>query len=147
MPIVAVNVVKVLFAIALYGFLFYVARAVRGHIAGPPVAGTATPSPPSSARTPAATPVLEIALPNGTSRHHPLEGPVVLGRGETADLRLDDEYASDRHALFTREGGTVYLEDLGSTNGTTLDGVDAVGRVEVTPGSTVVVGRTRVRLR
>ncbi len=134
MPIVAVNIVKVLFAVALYGFLFYVARAMRGHIAGPRVDAAATPS-------------LEVTQPGGSAHTYPIEEVVVLGRGESADIRLDDEYASDRHASFTREGTRLFLEDLGSTNGTTVDGHDVAGRIEVSPDSTIIVGRTKVRVR
>ena len=48
MPIVAVNIIKVLFVIALFGFLFYVARSMRGHIAGPPIDATPAPATPST---------------------------------------------------------------------------------------------------
>ena len=45
----------------------------------------------------------------------------VLGRGDQAEIRLDDPFASSRHARLVRQGGTVVLEDLGSTNGTYLN--------------------------
>jgi len=45
----------------------------------------------------------------------------VLGRGDQAEIRLDDPFASSRHARLVRQGGVVVVEDLGSTNGTYLN--------------------------
>ncbi len=153
MPVIAVNVVKVLFALALYGFLFYMARAMRSHVARPPVDPQSTPTPP--ARRMRATdpppspkiPVLEIIAPGGAVTTVALAGRVILGRGSSADVQLDDEYASDRHAAFSVEGATVWVEDLDSTNGTTIDGTRIEGKVAIDIGSRVIVGRTPVVVR
>ncbi|HEX5898880.1 MAG TPA: FHA domain-containing protein [Solirubrobacteraceae bacterium] len=45
----------------------------------------------------------------------------IMGRGEQAEIRLEDPFASSRHAKLTPQGGIVVLEDLGSTNGTYLN--------------------------
>jgi hypothetical protein len=45
----------------------------------------------------------------------------VLGRGDQAEIRLEDPFASSRHARLTRQGAVIVLEDLGSTNGTYLN--------------------------
>ena len=45
----------------------------------------------------------------------------MLGRGDQAEIRLEDPFASSRHARIVRQGGIVVLEDLGSTNGTYLN--------------------------
>ena len=45
----------------------------------------------------------------------------VLGRGDAAEIRLSDPFASSRHARVVLQGGLVVLEDLGSTNGTYLN--------------------------
>ncbi len=50
----------------------------------------------------------------------------VLGRGEEADIVIEDTFSSSRHARLIAQGETVILEDLGSTNGTYLNG-EAVG--------------------
>ena len=44
-----------------------------------------------------------------------------MGRGDQAEIRLEDPFASSRHARLLRQGGIVVLEDLGSTNGTYLN--------------------------
>lgn len=154
MPVIAVNVVKVLFAISLYGFLFYVARAMRGHVAGPPVDANPTPAP-AARRTraedsPPPAPrraTLEITTPSGKSQTVPVSRRVVLGRGSSADVVIDDEYSSDRHAAFEMEGDTVWVEDLGSTNGTHIGDTRITDRTRVASGTEVLVGRTRVVVR
>ncbi len=50
-----------------------------------------------------------------------LEGDIVLGRGDHAQIRLEDPYASARHAHIFEQGGILAIEDLGSTNGTYLN--------------------------
>jgi hypothetical protein len=45
----------------------------------------------------------------------------VMGRGEQAEIRLEDPFASSRHARLSRQGAVIVLEDLSSTNGTYLN--------------------------
>jgi pSer/pThr/pTyr-binding forkhead associated (FHA) protein len=45
----------------------------------------------------------------------------VMGRGDQAEIRLEDPFASSRHARLVPQGGIVVIEDLGSTNGTYLN--------------------------
>jgi hypothetical protein len=45
----------------------------------------------------------------------------ILGRGDAAEIRLEDPFASGRHARVIAQGGIVVIEDLGSTNGTYLN--------------------------
>jgi S1-C subfamily serine protease len=72
-----------------------------------------------------------------------LDHSVVLGRGEECDIVLDDEKASRRHARVTVAGtGTVEVEDLGSTNGTYVDGARIGARTPLRAGSTLTIGNT-----
>jgi pSer/pThr/pTyr-binding forkhead associated (FHA) protein len=48
-------------------------------------------------------------------------GDIVLGRGDRAEIRLEDPFASGRHARVFRQGNIMVIEDLGSTNGTYLN--------------------------
>jgi hypothetical protein len=50
-----------------------------------------------------------------------LDATLVLGRGERAEIRLQDPFASGSHARVYEQGGALVLEDLGSTNGTYLN--------------------------
>jgi hypothetical protein len=45
----------------------------------------------------------------------------VMGRGDQAEIRLEDPFASSRHARLTRQGAVIVIEDMGSTNGTYLN--------------------------
>src|SRR4029079_6867275 len=46
------------------------------------------------------------------------DAPLLIGRGNDAAIRLDDDYVSTRHARIASSGDQWYVEDLGSTNGT-----------------------------
>jgi hypothetical protein len=72
---------------------------------------------------------------------------VTLGRGPECDLTIDDEYISTRHAVFRQHEGIWYAEDLGSTNGTFVDGGRIHGPTEVRIGSLVRLGKTTLELR
>ena len=62
-------------------------------------------------RAPGHTPGMEYDVGDGA----------VMGRGDQAEIRLEDPFASSRHAKLTPQGGIVVIEDLGSTNGTYLN--------------------------
>ncbi len=68
-----------------------------------------------------------------------LDGPVLIGSGDGAQLRLSDERVSGRHARVTPEGARFRVTDLESTNGTWLEGVK-VSEVVVGVGATLKVG-------
>ena len=111
---------------------------VRSH-ATAQVSGTPEPS----RRTARSTVALEV---NGS--RHPLGPPgVVVGRGSEADLRINDPGVSRRHAEFRVTGGrgtpSISVADLGSTNGTLVDG-HRVTEVELHDGSTVRIGNTEL---
>jgi hypothetical protein len=64
----------------------------------------------------------------------------VLGRGDQAEIRLEDPFASSRHARLTRQGAALVLEDLGSTNGTYLNEELVDGPRPLHPGDRVRIG-------
>jgi hypothetical protein len=64
----------------------------------------------------------------------------VLGRGDHAEIRLQDPFASSKHARLVRQGGIIVLEDLGSTNGTYLNEELLTGPAPLHPGDRVRIG-------
>lgn len=69
----------------------------------------------------------------------PVEGQMVLGRGNQNNVVISDPFASVEHALVAKKQGQFWLEDLGSRNGTFLN------EVRVT-GPTVLVDQDRIRI-
>jgi FHA domain/Domain of unknown function (DUF1707) len=80
-----------------------------------------------------------LALPAG-DRH------VVLGRSRDCDCVLAEPSVSRRHAELRRTGGRWLLRDLGSRNGTRVNGVRLLDEAEVGPGDRVSFGDARFRL-
>ena len=89
------------------------------------------------------TPVLEI---NG--QRYSLNAPsIVLGRSSEADIMVDDTGVSRRHLEIRTEGGSAVAVDLGSTNGSYVNGQKIDGRIDLTDGSVITMGRTRITFR
>jgi hypothetical protein len=64
----------------------------------------------------------------------------LLGRGDGADIRLEDAFASTRHARLVPQGDVIVLEDLGSTNGTYLNGEPLRGPQPLHVGDQIKIG-------
>ena len=74
------------------------------------------------------------------------EEAVWLGRGAFCKIRMADTQLSRRHCQFTFEDGVLYVEDLGSRNGTRVNGELIDGRVELEDGDNIVVGGHELRV-
>ena len=74
----------------------------------------------------------------------PDKHPLVIGRRQ-GDLIIDDPMVSGRHVQILFENGAWHLQDLGSTNGTMVDG-RLVRDMQLRPGSEITVGSTRMVL-
>mgnify|MGYP001168848861 CR=1 FL=1 len=73
--------------------------------------------------------------------------PRVIGRSSEADVALSDPEVSRRHAALQAAGGILYLTDLGSRNGTFLNGKKLGGEgIEVKIGDHIDVGNTRLEV-
>jgi cbb3-type cytochrome oxidase subunit 3 len=75
-----------------------------------------------------------------------LVGGAVLGRGDAVDIHLEDPFASTRHARIAWEGSTVMIEDLGSTNGTYLNGEPLDGPSPLHVGDRIRIGDSEFSL-
>lgn len=73
--------------------------------------------------------------------------PILIGRADDSTLKLDDDYASTRHARISQQGEEWYVEDLGSTNGTYLERAKVTAPTRVPLGVPVRIGKTVIELR
>jgi hypothetical protein len=64
----------------------------------------------------------------------------LLGRGDAADIQLEDTFASAQHARLVPQGEVIVLEDLGSTNGTYLNGEPLRGPQPLHVGDSIRIG-------
>jgi hypothetical protein len=144
------------FLAVLYLFLLWVSRSAlrdlrRTGVARPSVAGPVAPATSDATgiygadgsggngdgeprliveRAPGHTPGMEYDIGEGA----------VMGRGDQAEIRLEDPFASSRHARLVRQGTMLILEDLGSTNGTYLNEELVTGPQPLHRGDRVRIG-------
>jgi hypothetical protein len=86
---------------------------------------------------------LVIREGDGAGGEYPLDGELVLGREQgSADLVLNDPGVSRRHAAVRAQGGAITVEDLGSSNGTFVNGQRTSGEVVLAEGDEVQLGGT-----
>jgi hypothetical protein len=83
-------------------------------------------------RAPGHTPGMEYDIGDGA----------VMGRGDRAEIRLEDPFASSQHARMTRQGGVVVFEDLASTNGTYLNEELLTGPMPLHDGDRIRIGES-----
>jgi FHA domain len=139
------------FLLVLYLFLAWVARSalrdLRGAGGGEAVGSDATgmhsavaglsPDPLDDTE-----PRLRVEQAMGlrSGDEYDLSQGAVLGRGDAADIRLEDPFASSRHARIDRQGDVLVIEDMGSTNGTYLNGQPLSGPQPLHPGDRIRIG-------
>ena len=149
-------VLKFGFLLVLYLFLVWVAwSAFRDLRRGRPgtVEPERVPPPDATGMYDASEALVGPALDGGEPRLLVNRGPgqesgteydipsygATLGRGDV-EIRLEDPFASSRHARISREGPVVVIEDLGSTNGTYLNGELLTGPQPLHDGDRIRIG-------
>lgn len=146
---------RILLLILLYLFLYVVVQALRQDLRVAARGAAPQPSSPRPAKTKAGSKAprslgLELveagqtALPPGEL--FPLHDPFVIGRGAQSDVTLDDDWISATHLRLRRANGSWLAEDLGSTNGTRVNGRLLTGAVPVRPGDLLDLGRVKLKL-
>jgi pSer/pThr/pTyr-binding forkhead associated (FHA) protein len=137
MPVLFLNIIKVLFLALLFLFLWQVARSVRAHIGSSP--GTRVQG--SGAELVILTGSQESLRVKLRAAGH------VVGRSPEADITIDDPYSSEFHARVGISDGKVVVHDLGSTNGTYINGRRVTSPTTVSRGDTVQIGKTTLEVR
>lgn len=140
---------RILFLLLLYGFLVLLVYLIwRDLQARAQTAGREASAPTPAPRGPRLTVIAsgENGLPEG--RHYPLGSIVTLGRDLANDITLADSFASSRHARIEQREGRFWLEDLGSTNGTLLNGAPLApyDPAPLDAGDVISIGQTRFKV-
>lgn len=105
---------------------------------------------PPAAPVPAAAPPARLEVTDGPLRGTSIPlgtSAVVLGRAPSCTVPLQDDYSSSRHARVYPHEGAWWVEDLGSTNGTFVDGERIDAPTVLTPGKAVRIGQTVLELQ
>ena len=91
--------------------------------------------------------MFSLAIKTGplAGRHFELGSQLVIGR-VNADLRIDEPSVSRRHALFRPIAGLLDVEDLGSSNGTWVNGERITAATRLQPGDVVEIGGTIIEV-
>ena len=154
MPEALLTILKFCFLALLYLFFVRVLRAVWAEVSGTRAMAVA-PAPARARRAGGGGPargastgghlrVVEPTETRGTT--YDLGDELTLGRASGCQITLDDNYVSQLHARVFRRDGQVYVEDLGSTNGTYLNRKKVVSPVALRRGDRLQVGKTVLEL-
>jgi pSer/pThr/pTyr-binding forkhead associated (FHA) protein len=92
-------------------------------------------------------PTLVVRQPDGTEQEYEVTGELKLGRQQGSDILLTEGGVSRTHAVVYEDGGTVFIEDKASANGTFVDGERIMGPTALTPQAEVVLGDYTLRLK
>lgn len=77
----------------------------------------------------------------------PVRGPIIVGRNPGADIVIGAGYVSGRHARFSLMGQNLFIEDLGSRNGTQVNGKAILEPTPLGNNDVVNVGDVAIRVR
>ena len=154
---IALTVIKVLFLALLWLFIFSAVSVIRSDLFGktvpapdqPGAQELESPVPPARrTRRPRGEPrVLSIVQGQQAGESAPLEpGLVLIGRSADCQLVLDDDYVSTRHARVVAGETGLYIEDLGSTNGTYVNGARITAPTAISLSDTLRIGKSMLKL-
>jgi len=150
---ITLTIVKVLFLALLWLFILFVASVIRSDLFGRavPTGGgreLQNPERPRKSRRSKGQPrVMSITNGPNAGIQADLAGQtVMIGRGSDCQLILDDDYVSTRHARVVSSDEGIYIEDLGSTNGSYVNGMRISAPTTITLQDTVRIGKTVLKL-
>lgn len=154
----AVTAIKVLYLALLWLFILSVVSVIRSDLFGRTVPSRGPvdepqpleePSPPKRSRRRKKGQPRKLTIVQGNQAGLSadlVDGVVLIGRGSDCQLILDDDYVSTRHARVVVADAGPYVEDLGSTNGTYVNGQRITAPTSVSLVDTIRIGKTVLKL-
>ncbi len=146
------------FLAVLYLFLLWIARSSMRDLAR--LEGTAAAAEPAEAPgarrrstlpdlSAGVDPTLEVVAAMGyePGTTFDVRNGALLGRADSAEIRIDDPFASSAHARVFARGEFMYVEDMGSTNGTYLNGRQLKTAERLKMADVIRIGDTEYRYR
>ena len=146
-------ILKIAFLVLLYGFIVLVVRTATKDIGGAPqesiVLGAAEAAALRAELGVRPAQLLVVTSPElAVGSTIELSASAVVGRDVGSGIRLDrDEFVSARHARIEPRPDGIWIEDLGSTNGTHVNGARLQGARALRPGDVVRIGETELQVQ
>ena len=136
MPDIILALLRLIFLGLVYLFVWQVARAIGTHLG-------------ISVRRKRKEGSRVLFVRSESQRGHEFEvtDVVVMGRSEESDVVLDDPYASEFHLRLVAQESGLMLHDLGSTNGTYVNGRRVTAPTQLRQGDTIQVGKTVMEIK
>lgn len=153
MDVLVLSIGKLLLLLFLYVFLGRAVRTMALDLSGSRQAASAPSRPAVAFREPSRRPrrnptEVVVHAPDTEPRVVTLnDRALTLGRATRVNIRLDDRYVSDEHAEVRPDDEGWLVRDLGSTNGTYLNGAKITQPTPIGPGDQIRLGKTRVEVR
>lgn len=136
MPDLILAILRIIFLGLVYLFVWQVARAIGAHL------GISV-----KRRRKEGSRVLFVRSENQQGQEFEVNDVVVMGRSAETDVVLDDPYASEFHLRLVAQDNGMMLHDLGSTNGTYINGRRVSAPTQLKHGDTIQVGKTVMEIR
>ena len=136
MPDIILALLRLIFLGLVYLFVWQVARGIATHLGIH-----------ADRRKRRGTKVVVVRSETQAGLDFTVTDATVLGRSDEADIVIEDPYASEFHLRLVALEGGLTLHDLGSTNGTYLNGRRVTAPTELRRGDAVQVGKTVMEVR
>ena len=150
MPELVLAVLKYLFLMLIFLFLVRAVRAMYLEILGPRASrqeARPAAAPRVAARTGRPPDRVTVTPSDGSPVSYDITEELLIGRDSKCQIPISDSYASTIHARIFKKDNAVFIEDMGSTNGTFLNRRKLSSPAAVSRGDKARIGRTELEFK